>query len=268
MDPATRLQLSRRFDEVAVDYRRARPTYALAAVRWLAAGDGSRAASGRILDLAAGTGALTRQLTRVALSVHAAEPGHRMLVELGRLLPGVRRVRCAAERLPYRPRSFDLVTVGQAFHWFDHELVLPEIGRVLRPDGYLGVVYNTRDESSLWARRFGALIVSARPAGLEGDWGTGSVAALTASRLFGPAATRRFTHEHLLARTGLVGLAASRSYVIALEPAARTRLLEGVAGLFDETVGAGGPDVVGDPPRLRMRYVTDCWRAPVVRTFY
>jgi SAM-dependent methyltransferase len=267
MDPATRRLLSRTFDDVAVDYGRARPTYPVAAARWLVAG-GHDVGPARILDLAAGTGAFTRQLAALSGPVHAAEPGKHMLLELGRLLPGVHRVRCAGERLPYRPRSFDVVTVAQAFHWLDHELVLPEVARVLRPDGYLGVVYNTRDEASRWGRRLGSLIAAAQPPGLAGDWGTGSVVALTASRLFAPAATMRFSHEQLVDRTDLVGLAASRSYVIALEPAARTRLLTRVADLFDETVAAAGPDVVpGDPPRLRMRYVTDCWRARVERSF-
>jgi SAM-dependent methyltransferase len=266
MDPGTRRLLSRTFDDVAVEYGRGRPSYPVEAARWLVDGGEPRVVPVRVLDLGAGTGALTRQLARIADSVQAADPGRRMLVELGRVLPGVPRVRCAGERLPYRPRSFDVVTVAQAFHWLDHRLVLPEIARVLRPDGSLAVVYNTRDETSPWARRFGELITSAKPAGSEGGWGTGSVAALTGSSLFSAAATRRFVHEQLVDRAGLVQLAASRSYVIRLDPATRARLLAQVGALFDDTVASDEADVVGDPPRLRMTYVTDCWRAGVVRS--
>jgi SAM-dependent methyltransferase len=265
MDPGTRRLLSRTFDDVAVEYGRARPSYPAEAARWLVDGGGPRTAPVRVLDLGAGTGALTRPLARIADSVHAADPGRRMLVELGRVLPSVPRVRCAGERLPYRARSFDVVTVAQAFHWLDHALVLPEIARVLRPDGVLAVVYNTRDETSLWARRFGELIASAQPPGYEGDWGTGSVAALTGSPLFTAVATRRFIHEQPVDRAGLVQLAASRSYVITLDPPTRAQLLVRVGALFDETVAADESAVVGDPPRLRMTYVTDCWRAGVSR---
>jgi SAM-dependent methyltransferase len=266
MDSGARRLLGRTFDDVAVEYGRARPGYPPEATRWLLDGGEPRVTALRVLDRGAGTGALTRQLARTADSVHAADPGMRMLAELGRVLPGVPRVRCTGERLPYRPDSFDVVTVAQAFHWLDHELVLPEIVRVLRPDGMVAVAYNTRDESSAWARRFGELIASAHPAGYQGGWDTGSVAALTGSPLFTAVATRRFIHEQLVDRAGLVELAASRSYVSTLDPANRARLLERVGSLFDATVAAAESDVVGDRPRLRMSYLTECWRAGVVST--
>jgi ubiquinone/menaquinone biosynthesis C-methylase UbiE len=266
MDSGTRRLLGRTFDDVAGEYGRARPGYPPEAAHWLVDGGEPRATPLRVLDLGAGTGALTRQLARTADSVHAADPGMRMLAELGRVLPGIPRVRCTGERLPYRPDSFDVVTVAQAFHWLHHELALPEIVRVLRPDGVIAVVYNTRDESSGWARRFGDLITAAQPVGYPGGWDTGSVAALTASPLFTAVATSRFVHEQLVDRAGLVELAASRSYVSTLDPAGRARLLERVGSLFDTTVAAADADVVGDPPRLRMSYLTECWRARVAST--
>ncbi len=266
MDSGTRRLLGGTFDDVAVEYGRARPGYPPEAARWLVDGAEPRVTPRRVLDLGAGTGALTRQLTRSAESVHAADPGMRMLAELGRVLPGVPRVRCTGERLPYRPDSFDVVTVAQAFHWLDHELVLPEIARVLRPDGVVAVVYNTRDESSRWARRFGELITSAQPVGYQAGWDAGSVAALTGSPLFTAVATRRFVHEQLVDRAGLVELAASRSYVRTLDPAARADLLERVGSLFDATVAAADSEAMGDPPRLRMPYLTECWRAAVAST--
>ena len=49
---------------------------------------------------------------------------------------GVEYVVAPAEELPFEDESYDLVTVGLAFHWFDRERFLPEAHRVLRPDGW------------------------------------------------------------------------------------------------------------------------------------
>jgi SAM-dependent methyltransferase len=64
-----------------------------------------------------------------------------------------------AEDLPLPAGSVDAVTVAQAFHWFDPPASLAEIHRVLRPGGHLFLVWNTRDRTHDWVRRFGDLLV-------------------------------------------------------------------------------------------------------------
>ncbi len=270
VDAWVRDGLKTKFDRAAAEYRRGRPTYPVDAVRWLLTGsaDGRPANAATdhpqtVLDLAAGTGALTRQLLAAGQThVHAAEPSARMVRCLADDLPSAVAVAAAGEQLPYRNGSFDVVTVAQAFHWFDPAVALPEIARVLRSDGAIGVVYNTRDETAGWARRFGELLTSAQPPGLHGDWGSGSIDALAESPLFPAVSKARFGHQHLVVRDDLVALAASRSYIIALADDARSRLLAQVAELFDDAMRSHGDFRSRDgEPRLILTYVTECWRA-------
>jgi len=91
----------------------------------------------RVLDLAAGTGRLTRELVRQFHDVIAVEPDDAMraLIDVGTVLAGT------AERIPLDDASVDCVFVGEAFHWFDPALAIPEIARVLVPRGGLAIVW-------------------------------------------------------------------------------------------------------------------------------
>jgi len=144
---------ARSFGSNADAYERTRPLYPEEAVRWVV-GDDAR----RILDLGAGTGKLTRSLVALGHDVIAVEPSSEMIGQLRLALPGVEALEGAAERIPIPPGRVDVVTAGQAFHWFDAELALPEIARVLRPGGTIGLLWNLWDEESpLVARMYDLL---------------------------------------------------------------------------------------------------------------
>src|SRR2546430_4022678 len=108
--------LAERFASVAENYERGRPEYAPAVIGALAAELGL-ARGARVLDLAAGTGKLTRALLAAELDVIAVEPQ----AALGEVLAarvGERRVREAvAEAIPLPDSSVQAVTVAAAFHW-------------------------------------------------------------------------------------------------------------------------------------------------------
>ena len=96
-----------------------------------------------VLDLGAGTGAVTRLLReRVPGKVVAAEPDARMRAVLVRRVPDVLTVGARAEALPFADDTFDAVAVSSAWHWMDLALTVPEAARVLRPGGRLGVLWN------------------------------------------------------------------------------------------------------------------------------
>ncbi len=96
-----------------------------------------------MLDLAAGTGKLTRQLVALGANVIAVEPDAGMRATFARVVPGVEMLAGSAEAIPLADASVDAVFVGQAFHWFRAEAALAEMHRVLRPGGGFGLLWNT-----------------------------------------------------------------------------------------------------------------------------
>jgi ubiquinone/menaquinone biosynthesis C-methylase UbiE len=134
------------FDAVADVYESGRPPYADAAIAWIA----ERLPCGDVLDLAAGTGKLTRQLVPLARHVVAVEPGAEMRRVFATVLPDVELLAGRAEEIPLPDGSVDTVTVGQAFHWFRAREAFAEVHRVLRPGGGFAILGNVwKDEDPL-----------------------------------------------------------------------------------------------------------------------
>jgi SAM-dependent methyltransferase len=104
----------------------------------------------RVLDLGAGTGKFTERLISRADEVIAVDPSEPMLAELRRKLPQVRALIGTAEAIPLPDAVCDLVTVAQAYHWFDPEAASREIRRVLAPDGRLALIWNGPDPRCAW----------------------------------------------------------------------------------------------------------------------
>lgn len=227
------------FGGVAEIYERARPGYPPDAVAWLV-GDAPR-----VLDLAAGTGKLTRALAAAGREVVAVEPSTAMLAELRRAAPAAEATVGTAEAIPLPDASVDAVTVAQAFHWFDLQPALREIARVLRPGGVLALVWNTRDDRSPWVARLSELI------GTESLRGSELEAEVRRSPLFGPLEHRSFEHAQLLDRSALLDLVASRSLCATRDPEGRVRMFEEVGRVFDEFAADG---------KLVLPYVVDAYR--------
>ncbi len=150
--------LAARFVEVADAYERGRPEYtpavaeAIAAELQIAPGD-------RVLDLAAGTGKLTRALLGVGLDVIAVEPQAQLRETLGASVGLERVLDGFAEEIPLPTASVAAVTVADAFHWFDQAVALREIQRVLIAGGGLAVLRILPDWSGAsWAHEVGTMI--------------------------------------------------------------------------------------------------------------
>ncbi|MBC2932455.1 class I SAM-dependent methyltransferase [Nocardioides sp. zg-1228] len=238
------VDLARSFGPVAEAYDRGRPSYPAEAVAWLAGGDAKV-----VLELAAGTGKLTRQLVDQGHAVFATEPDEAMLEVLRARVPEVSAKVAAAESLPANDRSVDVVVVGQAFHWFDHEAALSEAARVLKPGGHLALVWNSRDERIPWVRRLGDLL------GRQ-DLDTSSAGHLVQSELFGFVEEATFKQWQEVNRETILDLARSRSSFAAMEPDEREHNLARVRAFYDDY----GRGMDG----MQIPYVTRCYRAVVV----
>lgn len=156
------------FETVAEQYERARPLYADAAVEWIGERLGLAAGS-RVLDLAAGTGKLTRQLVARGLAVVAVEPGDEMRGVLERVVPEVEALFGTAEAIPLPDGAVDAVTVGQAFHWFEPEQAFSELRRVLRPGGGFALLWNEWDEDDPLLGPVDRLLAEIRPHAAQGE---------------------------------------------------------------------------------------------------
>jgi SAM-dependent methyltransferase len=133
------------FGSYAEDYDQWRPGYPDEAVEWLVPPGASRVA-----DVGAGTGKLTGSLLARGLQVAAVEPDAAMLAVLRRQHPAAEAYLAGAEALPLPDASVDAVVAGQAWHWFPHEAAIAQVRRVLRPGGWLGLVWNGADPREPW----------------------------------------------------------------------------------------------------------------------
>ncbi len=217
------------FQAGAKAYEAARPGYpddAVAVLRdEVGVGKGTS-----VLDLAAGTGKLTRRLVELQADVTAVEPVEAMRAQLRSVLPEVEALEGTSEQIPLPDSSVDVVTVAQAFHWFDAGPALAEIARVLRPGGRLAILWNERDERNPWVAEMSRIIrwhertVSRYQ---HVDW----AAVVAQAGRFSPLEERVIAWEQPMTRDVLADRVRSISYIATMPGAERERLVAEVVYL-------------------------------------
>lgn len=141
-----------KFTDKAEGYAKYRPSYPLEYIEYLISGAGSKEDC-MIADIGSGTGILSRQLLESERLFHVigVEPNDDMRTIAEQILKPYSRfisVKATAEHTTINENSIDLVTVAQAFHWFDIEQFRLECQRILKQNAKVALVWNSRDGSS------------------------------------------------------------------------------------------------------------------------
>jgi len=217
---------------VAEVYERGRPDYAQAVVGSLAAELGLERGV-RVLDLAAGTGKLTRALAAFGLDVVAVEPQAAMRRRLASIVGSGRVLEGVAESIPLGDDSVDAVTVADGFHWFDQPKALEDIHRVLRPRGGLAVLTTVPDwTGTSWAHEVGTMTQDLRPEHPFFD-GTPWQDTVRSAQGWSEPREVRVTTSQPTEPSRIVDYVASMSFVAALPDDERREWLEKVARVIE-----------------------------------
>jgi SAM-dependent methyltransferase len=229
------------FGAAADVYDRARPEYPAEAIAWMLP-----AGARDIADVGAGTGKLTSGLVAEGRALTAVDPDAQMLAKLSERMPGIRTLVGTGESLPLPDASMDAVVFGQAWHWVDPPRASLEVGRVLRPGGRLGLIWNIRDDEVEWVQQLTDVMHTSNAEDLIAAGGP------VVGEPFGALEHETFRWTGTFTPHSLVELAASRSYIITASEARRNEVLAGVRSLGERVADADG--------RVTMPYVTHVYR--------
>lgn len=219
------------FGSVAADYDRYRPPPPQA-LDWLIPPEATA-----VLDLAAGTGAVTRELCGRAARVVAVEPDERMRAVLTARCPRAEVLAGRGEDIPLPDASVDAVVIASAWHWLDPVRAVPEITRVLRARGALGVIWATRDTRVPWVAEFSQLMREAREADRTPDGPAPGRSRREVS--FPPGTPMSGVEEHTveyslpMTKDDLFGMLGTYSGVITLEPGPRAAFAQRAGDFLD-----------------------------------
>lgn len=216
------------------DYERGRPRWPAEAVEIPGV-----PTTATVVELAAGTGKLTRVLVGTFAHVIAVEPADAMRRLLAVHAPNAERVAAAAESIPLPDASARCVFIAEAFNHFDVGRAIVEIERVLSPGGMLVLMWNLPADP--WSPSIASVeeLLSERIDGLGSlsydplDLGSASFSGGAwrepfAKSGFGPLRETVLPNPHVLDRAGLVAFLASMGWIADLPDDERLPLLDDI----------------------------------------
>lgn len=139
----------KRFTSRVKDYIKYRPGYPQAIIDFLKE-ENILKESSVVADIGSGTGILSELFIKNGNKVYSVEPNLDMRKAAEILLSKYDNfisINGSAEKTGLKERTIDLITAGQAFHWFDVEKTKREFKRILKSDGYIVLIWNNRKKS-------------------------------------------------------------------------------------------------------------------------
>lgn len=226
-------------------YAKGRPDYSPELTTWLRAdlalGEGKIA-----LDLGSGTGKFLPTLRATGATVIAIEPVDEMRARLMEANPGVEAIAGSAEHIPLPDDAVDAVTCAQSFHWFANADALAEIRRVLKPGGYLGLIWNVRDERIGWVHALTRIIEP--HGGSAPRYGRSAWRQVFPADGFTPLVEKHFSYHHKgSSERVIVDRMLSTSFIAALPPAKQEEIANEIRDLVARTPELAGKNEVAFP---------------------
>jgi len=227
----------KRFSNRVEDYARYRPSYPRAILRTLIAECGLTP-EWRIADIGSGTGKLAELFLDNGNRVYGVEPNEKMRGAAEELLsnnPNFISVAGSAEATTLKLNSVEMIAAGQAFHWFDRAATKAEFIRILKPHGWVVLVWNERkDDSTPFLREYEQLLRR-----YSRDYERVDHRKITNEILeefFSPAKFRKRVFEKTqdFDREGLLGRLRSSSYVPAPGEPHHEIIVREAEGLFEK----------------------------------
>jgi SAM-dependent methyltransferase len=270
LPPQEKARRAGSFGAVASNYERFRPGPPLAAVDWLLP-----AYVARVVDLGAGTGALTGLLLDRAEEVVAVEPDDRMRAVLAEQVPGARAVMGRGESVPLPDGWADAVLASSSWHWMDPIPTLHEMGRILGSGGTLGALWSGPDPDGAFmvqARTLLAEMAKVRPGAEPGAAETeprrGEFAGLIMGDALRPLSTLEippgvpfgqpdheiFLWDVALNADELIGLLGTFSWIITMPDDRRARVVDEARRILGEVLGIKGEVTVD------VAFRAEAWR--------
>jgi len=237
-----------RFTGRVDDYVRARPSYPSAVVADLEK-SGQLFAGAVVADIGSGTGISSELFLAAGYEVVGVEPNASMRGAAEERLSGYEGFRSqpgSAEATGLAEASIDLIVAAQAFHWFDAARARKELRRILRPSGWVALIWNARRSSGTpFLEAYEKLLLE-----FGTDYAQVGHRGVGGERLEaffgGPFTTRRYDNGQALDLAGLRSRLLSSSYIPAAGEPAHAALLGRLAEIFEENAVDGQVQLLYD----------------------
>ena len=224
-----------RFSSRVADYIRYRPSYPDAIIPLLERECGLRPEA-RIADIGSGTGLLAQLFLRFGFEVCGVEPNPDMRLAGDRLLAAESRFHSVdgrAEHTGLHDASVDFVTAGQAFHWFDAPAARTEFRRILKPPGWVVLVWNERLVEGRFLEEYEALLERYAPDYSKVDHRRMDAGVMDGFYGNGQWKLSTFPNVQQFDLEGVLGRLDSSSYAPARDTDAHVRVKEALTNLFE-----------------------------------
>lgn len=224
-----------RFSNRATYYAKSRPHYPEAILNFME-NELSLTKASIVADIGSGTGILSELFLKHGNSVFGVEPNREMRLTAEELLaayPNFKSTNGTAEATNLPAASVDFVTAAQAFHWFDPTKAREEFLRIIKPQGWVLLIWNTRKNSPGFMEAYERLVSEYAVRMRFRRTAKDRVGEHGLSNFLGKYKTKTFSNSQVLDFEGLASRLLSSSYVPLPGESGYSTMLDGLRKLFD-----------------------------------